>query len=117
MTSYWHCGIDDHNHVGVSSRIGPYLKIRVKGVREKYDKDIVVFSHKGKRDFILKGKAMQILSFFAMLVIFISVISCGDEDVEGVCVYKNEMMIGGAAIMMGLMGMRVVNRNKNKKKL
>ena len=31
--------------------------------------------------------------------------------------YKNEMMIGGAAIMMGLMGVRIATRNKNKKQL
>lgn len=76
-TSYWHCGIDDHNCLGVSSKIGPYLKFRVKGVKEKYDKDIIVFSHQGKRDFILKGKSMHILSFVAMLIIFLAVISCG----------------------------------------
>lgn len=33
------------------------------------------------------------------------------------CVYKDQMILGGAAIMIGLLGMRMVKRNKFKKKL
>ena len=33
------------------------------------------------------------------------------------CVYRNQLMMVGAAIMMGLMGMRVASRNKHKKKI
>jgi hypothetical protein len=52
-----------------------------------------------------------------MLVIFLAVISCTGDEQEGFCVYKNEMMIGGAAVMMGLMGLRVATRASNKRKL
>jgi hypothetical protein len=33
------------------------------------------------------------------------------------CVYKDEMILGSAALMMALMGMKVATRNKYKKKL
>lgn len=52
-----------------------------------------------------------------MLLIFIAVISCPSESEEGICAHKNEMILVGAAIMMGLMGMRFMSRNKNKQKL
>lgn len=115
--SYWHCVLDDHGSVDVSTRGTTYMKFRIKGVREKYDKDFVLFSKQGQREFMLRGKKMQILSFLAMLMIFVAVIQCPDESTEGMCLYKNQMMMGGAAIMMGLMGMRVANRNKSKKRM
>ena len=52
-----------------------------------------------------------------MLLIFVAVISCSKDNTEGVCAYRDEMILGSAAVMMGLMGMKLVNRNKMKKKL
>lgn len=115
--SYWHCVMDSHNGVDVSSRGNLYIRVRVRGVREKYDKDILLFSKQGQRQFMLRDKKTQILSFFAMLIIFVTVIQCPEDSSEGVCVYRNELMMLGAAIMMGLMGMRVAARNKAKKKM
>ncbi len=47
--SYWHCAIDDHSHVDVASQKGIYLRLRITGVKDKYDKDIILFSQKGVR--------------------------------------------------------------------
>lgn len=47
--SYWHCAIDNHGSIDVSSRMNIYMRFRIKGVREKYDKDLIVFSHQGKK--------------------------------------------------------------------
>lgn len=66
---------------------------------------------------MVKGKGVQIISFLTMLVIFISVISCPSESEEGICSYKNEMILGSAAIMMGIMGMRFMSKGKDKKRL
>ena len=66
---------------------------------------------------MLRGKGLQVLSFVAMLLIFVAVISCSKNNTEGVCAYRDEMILGSAAVMMGLMGMKLVNRNKMKKKL
>mgnify|MGYP006888956755 CR=1 FL=1 len=66
---------------------------------------------------MLRGKGLQVLSFVAMLLIFVAVISCSKDNTEGVCAYRDEMILGSAAVMMGLMGMKLVNRNKMKKKL
>lgn len=60
---------------------------------------------------------MQILSFLAMLVIFVAVVVCPSGASEGYCAYRDEMMVGGAGLMMALMGVKVVNRGKYKKKL
>ena len=64
---------------------------------------------------MIKGKWLQLLSFFSMLIIFIAVVGCDEGDKNGICSYRNELMISGAALMMGLMGMRIANRKKNKK--
>lgn len=115
--SYWHCLLDNHGAMDVSSRGTIYLRLRIKGVKEKYDKDFILVSKQGQRELMLKDKKMQIMSFVAMLIIFIAVIMCPEDSCEGMCVYRNEMMMLGAAIMMGLMGMRVASRNQNKKKI
>lgn len=78
---------------------------------------MVFVSHKGVREFALRGKGLQIISFLAMLTIFIAIISCPSTSETGMCVYKDQMILGGAAIMIGLLGMRMVKRNKFKKKL
>lgn len=31
--SYWHCAIDNHNAVDVSSRKSIYMRLRIKGVK------------------------------------------------------------------------------------
>lgn len=81
-TMYWHCCIDQYKKIDVSSRSGPLLKLRIKGVNEKYDKTIILFSHQGKRDFFLslQGKKLNIISFLAMLLIFVAVLSCKEGD-------------------------------------
>ena len=66
---------------------------------------------------MLRGKSFQILSFLAMLLIFVAIISCPSGAESGMCFYKDEMILGSAALMMALMGMKVVTRNKYKKKL
>lgn len=38
---------------------------------------------------MLKGKGLQILSFVAMLLIFVAVISCPKDNTEGVCYYRD----------------------------
>ena len=52
----------------------------------------------------------------AMLLIFMAAVSCNEDDQSGICTYKNETMVAGAAIMMGLMGMRIASRKKGNKK-
>ena len=94
-----------------------YLRVRVKGVREKYDKDLILVSKQGQRELVFKDKKMQVMSFLAMLVIFVAVVQCPEDSSEGGCAYRNELMMVGAAIMMALMGMRVASRNKHKKKI
>ncbi len=87
--AYWHCAIDNHDQINVSSKNSLYLKLRIKGVREKYDKDFIIFSQKGVREFALKGKGVQIISFLAMLVIFIAIVSCPSNSDTGFCSHKN----------------------------
>jgi hypothetical protein len=36
----------------------------------------MIFSKQGKKEFLLKGKGLQIISFIAMLTIFLAVITC-----------------------------------------
>lgn len=55
---------------------------------------------------------MQALSFLAMVMIFVSVVTCSPDDKEGVCQYRDEAMIGGAGLMMGLFGLKLANRKK-----
>lgn len=74
-------------------------------------------SQKGVREFGLRGKGFQVVSFLAMLLIFLSVIGCTGSNPTGYCVYKDEMILGSSAVMLGLMGMKVVSRNKYKRKL
>jgi len=78
--SYWHCAFDNHSSIDVTSKDSQYLRIRIKGVREKYDKDLIIFSKQGKKEFLLKGKSVQIISFMAMLIIFLAVITCPTES-------------------------------------
>lgn len=66
---------------------------------------------------MFKGKGIQIISFLAMLLIFISVISCPNDNQEGICIYKNEIILASAAIMMAIMGSRFMSRNKDKKRI
>lgn len=57
---------------------------------------------------------MQAISFLAMVMIFISVVSCSPDDDEGVCQYRDEAMVGGAGLMMALFGLKVAKRKKKK---
>ena len=52
-----------------------------------------------------------------MVMIFMAVISCSGDETEGICSYRDQMLIGGAAVMMGLMGVRVATRAKNKRNI
>jgi hypothetical protein len=47
-----------------------------------------------------------------MVMIFISVVSCSSEDTEGFCKYRDEVMVGGAGLMMALFGLKFANRKK-----
>ena len=113
--SYWHCAFDDHLDIDATSRKTLYLRLRIKGAKDKYDKDFIIFSHQGKRDSFFRGKKIQVVSFLAMLMIFVTIISCSGDDKEGICYHRDTLLVIGAAIMMGLMGLRVATRAKNKK--
>jgi hypothetical protein len=78
--SYWHCGLDNHGSLEVSAKDNLYIKMRIKGVRDQYDKDLIVFSRQGKKEFSLKGKGLQVVSFIAMLIIFLTVMNCPSES-------------------------------------
>jgi hypothetical protein len=78
--SYWHCLLDSHKFVDVSAKNNLYLRVRIKGVREGYDKDLVVFSKQGKKEWTVKGKSLQVVSFIAMLIIFLAVMNCPSES-------------------------------------
>ena len=77
--SYWHCVFDTHFDIDVSSRQKLYLRIRIKGAKDKYDRDLIIFSHQGKRDHFFRGKKLQIVSFLAMLMIFIAMVTCSGD--------------------------------------
>ena len=57
---------------------------------------------------------MQLISFIAMVMIFVSVVTCSPEDTEGVCQYRDEAMVGGAGLMMALFGLKIAQRKKKK---
>ena len=99
-------------------------KINISGIKGDYNKCLLVFSCKGERDNVLKyilgnfraisKKWMQLISFLAMVLIFVSVVTCSPGDTEGVCRYRDEAMIGGAGLMMALFGLKIAQRKKNK---
>ena len=78
--SYWHCVLDNHGAMDVSTRGSAYLRLRVKGVREKYDKDLVLVSKQGQRELVFRDKKMQVMSFVAMLIIFVAVVQCPEDS-------------------------------------
>jgi hypothetical protein len=95
------------------------VEIRLSGVKEGYDKTLLLFSYKGMRDswfLTAKSKWMQVLSFIGMLVIFYAIVACPSDATEGICVYKQEMTLSGAGIMMALMGIRFTQKGNKKKK-
>ena len=47
--SYWHVVFDEHGKVNVSVRGSLYLKVRIQGAKDKYDKNLIIFSHQGVR--------------------------------------------------------------------
>ena len=60
-----------------------YLKVRVSGFKDGYDKTILLFSYQGQRDNLFvqaQNKWMQILGFLAMLIIFYAVVACPSND-------------------------------------
>ena len=71
-----------------------------------------------------KNKWMQIVSFVAMLVIFYAVVACDSSNTEGICAFRQEMTMGGAGIMLALIGLRYgqkkakgkENKRRDKKK-
>jgi len=60
---------------------------------------------------------MQVMSFIAMILVFYAVVACPSSATEGLCVYKQEMTLCGAGIMMALMGVRLSQKSSKKKKL
>lgn len=63
---------------------------------------------------MITKKWMQIISFIAMVLIFVSVVSCSPDDKEGVCQYRDQSMVGGAGLMMALFGLKIAQRKKKK---
>jgi hypothetical protein len=62
---------------------------------------------------------MQLVSFIAMVVIFFAVVTCpsGDEVQDGICQYRDEMTLGGAGMMLALLGVRYGQKTDKKKKM
>ena len=119
---YWHAILDDSNHCHVThqGKFQNFLRVRISGIKDGYDKTVLLFSYQGKRDNLItqaKSKWMQIVGFVAMLVIFFSVVACpATDDPEGICVYKQELTLGGTMIMLAMIGVRYNQKSKNKKK-
>lgn len=57
---------------------------------------------------------MQVISFIAMVMIFVSVVSCSSGETEGICQYRDQAMVGGAGLMMALFGLKIAQRKKKK---
>jgi hypothetical protein len=57
---------------------------------------------------------MQIISFIAMAMIFVSVVGCSPGETEGICQYRDQTMVGGAGLMMALFGLKIAERKKKK---
>lgn len=57
---------------------------------------------------------MQLISFIAMAMIFVSVVGCSPNETEGICQYRDQTMVGGAGLMMALFGLKIANRKKKK---
>lgn len=55
---------------------------------------------------------MQTLSFLAMVMIFVSIVTCRGDDKEGICQYRDEAMVGGAGLMMAIFGLKLADRKK-----
>jgi hypothetical protein len=59
---------------------------------------------------------MQVVSFLAMVLIFYAVVACPSGGAtEGICQYKSEMTLGGAGMMLALLGLRFGQKAKKKK--
>lgn len=57
------------------------------------------------------------VSFLAMIIIFYSVVACpSGGSSEGICQYRSEMTLGGAGMMLALMGLRYGQKASKKKK-
>jgi hypothetical protein len=64
-----------------------------------------------------KNKWMQIVSFLAMILIFYAVVACPSSgSAEGICQYRSEMTMGGAGMMLALLGLRYGQKASKKKK-
>lgn len=92
--SYWHCAIDDTGKLQVSrfQEAQSRIVLNITGVKQNYDKQLVIFSLKGTKGNILdvmKNKWLQVISFFAMLLIFVAAVGCESQDTTGMCLYKN----------------------------
>ena len=57
---------------------------------------------------------MQVISFIAMVMIFVSVVSCSSGETDGICQYRDQAMVGGAGLMMALFGLKIAQRKKKK---
>lgn len=62
----------------------------------------------------LSKKWMQVISFIAMVMIFVSVVSCSSGETKGICQYRDQAMVGGAGLMMALFGLKIAQRKKKK---
>jgi hypothetical protein len=91
---YWHVLLDDTDSLCVTNmdKMDNVCKIRIQGMKEGYDKTLLMFSYKGKRSNMFtaaKNKWIQVLSFLSMLLIFFTVTACSSGDTEGICGYRN----------------------------
>ena len=120
--SYWHAIIDEADELFVTqmAKMSNICKVRISGIKEGYAKTLLLFSFQGERGSIItmaKDKWMQILSFVGMIIIFYSIVACNADDTEGLCAYRQEMSLGGAGIMLALIGLRYgQKKGKDKKK-
>lgn len=91
--SYWHVVLDDTDSLEIShmSKMDNVCKIRIQGMKEGYDKTLLMVSYKGRRTSMFnaaKNKWIQVLSFLSMLLIFFTVTVCDSDDTEGICGYR-----------------------------
>jgi len=78
---YWHVLLDDTDSLFVTNmdKMDNVCKIRIQGMKEGYDKTLLMVSYKGTKGSLFraaKNKWIQLLSFLSMLLIFFTVTAC-----------------------------------------
>lgn len=92
--------MDDTNRLFVTqmAKMSNVCRVRLTGMKEGYDKTLLLFSFQGTRGSLFmyfltyfrsaKNKWMQILSFVGMIIIFYAIVACDANETEGICAYR-----------------------------